>query len=139
MKSVSATLMTRAAAAAVWQARTSGFLHEALTVYNLVFGFRPAATIPHAPAFNRRDHRFCYLFASLAALSEFSARKGCRLVSAEPAGRDSILRDDLAPAMPGVDPRSVYRIGDKYNAMICSKRSVVYQWAVDTGRERVDV
>ena len=105
-----------------------------------MFGPDRAVTIPYDPAFNRRDHRFCYFGASLAALTTLSARKGYRLVAVDPTGVNAFfLRNDLAPAIPAVDPRTAYRISDKYNDLIRRKHIDVYKWAAETGRQIVDV
>jgi hypothetical protein len=108
--------------------------------YNSMFGPDRAVTIPYDPQFNRREHRFCYFGASLAALTRLSATKGYRLVAVEPTGVNAFfLRNDVAPEIPAVEPARVYRIGDKYNELIARKDIDVYKWAAETGREIVDV
>ncbi len=124
----------------VWQALTACSGRVVVLEYNSMFGPDRAVTIPYDPKFNRRDHRFCYFGASLAALTKLSASKGYRLVAVEPTGVNAFfLRDDIAPAIPAVDPAAAYRISEKYNDLIRRKDIDVYKWAADTGREIVDV
>lgn len=124
----------------VWQALTACTGRVVVLEYNSMFGADRAVTIPYDPKFNRRDHRFCYFGASLAALTKLSDSKGYRLVAVEPTGVNAFfLRNDVAPEIPAVDPARVYRIGDKYNELMRRKDIDVYKWAADTGREIVDV
>jgi hypothetical protein len=124
----------------VWQALTACSGRVVVLEYNSMFGADRAVTIPYDPQFNRRDHRFCYFGASLAALTKLSASKGYRLVAVEPTGVNAFfLRNDVAPEIPAVDPAAAYRIGDKYNDLIRTKAIDVYEWAAETGRAIVDV
>jgi hypothetical protein len=124
----------------VWQALTACTARVVMLEYNSMFGPDRAVTIPYDPQFNRREHRFCYFGASLAALTRLSATKGYRLVAVEPTGVNAFfLRNDVAPEIPAVEPARVYRIGDKYNELIARKDIDVYKWAAETGREIVDV
>ena len=124
----------------VWEALTECTSRVVVLEYNSMFGPDRAVTIPYDPSFNRRDHRFCYFGASLAGLTRLSQRKGYRLVAVDPTGVNAFfLRNDLAPEIPAVDPRSAYRISDKYNDLIRRKDIDVYKWAAETGREIVDV
>lgn len=124
----------------VWQAITACSSRVVVLEYNSMFGPDRAVTIPYEPNFNRRDHRFCYFGASLAALTKLSASKGYRLVAVDPTGVNAFfLRNDLAPDIPAVDSRTAYRISDKYNDLIRRKDIDVYKWAADTGRQLVDV
>ena len=124
----------------VWQALTACTGRVVMLEYNSMFGPDRSVTIPYDPKFNRREHRFCYFGASLAALTKLSATKGYRLVAVEPTGVNAFfLRNDVAPDIPGVEPASVYRIGDKYNELIARKGIDVFKWAAETGREIVDV
>ena len=51
-----------------------------------------------------------YRGASLAALEKLARRKGYRLVVCDPAGTNAFfLRDDVAPAVPGVSVAQAYR------------------------------
>ena len=78
--------------------------------------------------------------ASLAAMTQLSARKGYRLVAVEPTGVNAFfLRNDVAPEIPACDPAHVYRIPDKYNELIREKQLDVFKWARESGRELVDV
>lgn len=123
----------------VWQAMTVCSPRVAVLEYNSMFGPDRAVTIPYDPTFSRRDHRFCYFGASLAALTRLSARKGYRLVAVEPTGINAFfLRNDVAPEIPACDPARVYRIGDKYNELIGRKHLDVFQWAAETGRPLVE-
>ncbi len=124
----------------VWQAVTACTSRVVVLEYNSMFGPDRAVTIPYDPQFNRRDHRFCYFGASLAALTRLSVTKGYRLVAVDPTGVNAFfLRHDLAPDIPAVDPRGAYRISDKYNDLIRRKQIDVYKWAAETGRGIVDV
>jgi hypothetical protein len=124
----------------VWDALTVCTSRVVVLEYNSMFGPDRAVTIPYDPAFNRRDHRFCYFGASLAGLTTLSARKGYRLVAVDPTGVNAFfLRNDLAPEIPAVEPRTAYRISDKYNDLIRRKDIDVYKWAAETGRAIVDV
>ena len=124
----------------VWQAITVCSPRVVVLEYNSMFGPDRAVTIPYDPTFNRRNHRFCYFGASLAALTTLSARKGYRLVAVEPTGINAVfLRNDVAPEIPAVPPASVYRIGDKYNELIRRKEIDVFKWAAETGRELITV
>ena len=60
----------------VWQALTACTGRVVVLEYNSMFGPDRAVTIPYDPAFNRRDHRFCYFGASLAALTKLSQQQG---------------------------------------------------------------
>lgn len=124
----------------VWQALTACSGRVVVLEYNSMFGPERAVTIPYDPTFNRRDHRFCYFGASLAALTKLSASKGYRLVAVEPTGVNAFfLRHDVAPQVPAVEPAAVYRISEKYNDLIRRKDIDVFKWAAETGREIVDV
>lgn len=124
----------------VWKALTACTGRVVMLEYNSMFGPERAVTVPYDPAFSRRDHRFCYYGASLAALTRLSASKGYRLVAVEPTGVNAFfLRNDVAPEIPACDPARVYRIPDKYNELIRQKQIDVFQWASDTGRHLVEV
>jgi hypothetical protein len=124
----------------VWQALTACSGRVVVLEYNSMFGPDRAVTIPYDPKFNRREHRFCYFGASLAALTKLSASKGYRLVAVEPTGVNAFfLRNDVAPEIPAVDPVAAYRISEKYNDLIRRKDIDVYKWAADSGRGIVDV
>ena len=124
----------------VWQAITVCSARLVMLEYNSMFGPDRAVTVPYDPKFNRRDHRFCYYGASLAAMTQLSAKKGYRLVAVEPTGVNAFfLRDDVAPEIPACDPARVYRIPDKYNELIREKQLDVFKWARESGRELVDV
>jgi hypothetical protein len=124
----------------VWEALTVCTGRVVVLEYNSMFGPERAVSVPYDPTFARRDHRFCYYGASLAALTKLSARKGYRLVAVEPTGVNAFfLRNDVAPEIPACDPSRVYRIPDKYNQLIREKQIDVFKWASDTGRELVEV
>jgi hypothetical protein len=124
----------------VWKALDACTGRVVVLEYNSMFGPERAVTIPYDPQFNRREHRFCYFGASLAALTKLSAAKGYRLVAVEPTGINAFfLRNDVAPEIPAIDPATAYRIGDKYNDLIRTKQIDVYAWAAETGRGIVDV
>jgi hypothetical protein len=123
----------------VWQAMTVASPRVVVLEYNSMFGPERAVTIPYDPAFSRRDHRFCYFGASLAALTKLSARKGYRLVAVEPTGVNAFfLRDDIAPGIPACDPARAYRLVDKYNDLIREKDIDVFKWAAETGRQLIE-
>ena len=124
----------------VWHAITVCRARVVMLEYNSMFGPERAVTVPYDPKFSRKDHRFCYYGASLAAMTRLSAAKGYRLVAVEPTGVNAFfLRDDVAPEIPACDPARVYRIPDKYNQLIREKQLDVFKWAKDTGRELVEV
>jgi hypothetical protein len=124
----------------VWQALTACTARVVVLEYNSMFGPDRAVTIPYDPAFNRRDHRFCYFGASLSALTKLSARKGYRLVAVEPTGVNAFfLRNDVAPEIPACEPERAYHLVDKYNALIREKQIDVFAWAAESGRQLVEV
>jgi len=124
----------------VWQALTACRARVVMLEYNSMFGPARAVTVPYDPKFSRRDHRFCYYGASLAAMTRLSAEKGYRLVAVEPTGVNAFfLRNDVAPEIPACDPGRVYRIPDKYNELIREKQLDVFKWAAESGRELVEV
>jgi hypothetical protein len=124
----------------VWEALTATRPRVLVLEYNSMFGPERAVTIPYDPAFRRRDHRFCYYGASLAALTRLSARKGYRLVAVEPAGVNAFfLRNDVAPEIPACAPSEAYRMVDKYNALMREKQIDVFKWAEETGRQLVEI
>jgi hypothetical protein len=124
----------------VWKAMHACSPRVAVLEYNSMFGAERAVTIPYDPTFSRRDHRFCYFGASLAALTKLSAQKGYRLVAVEPTGVNAFfLRNDVAPEIPACDPARAYRLVDKYNELIREKQIDVFKWASETGRQIVEV
>jgi hypothetical protein len=124
----------------VWKAMTACSPRVVVLEYNSMFGPDRAVTIPYDPAFSRRDHRFCYFGASLAALTKLSAQKGFRLVAVEPTGVNAFfLRNDVAPEIPACDPVRAYRLVDKYNELIREKQIDVFKWVSETGRQLVEV
>ena len=123
----------------VWKAMTACNPRVVVLEYNSMFGPDRAVTIPYDPTFSRRDHRFCYFGASLAALTGLSAQKGYRLVTVEPTGVNAFfLRNDVAPEIPACEPARAYRLVDKYNELIREKQIDVFKWAAETGRTLVD-
>ncbi len=124
----------------VWQAITVCSPRVLMLEYNSMFGPERAVSVPYDPKFSRRDHRFCYYGASLAAMTRLSARKGYRLVAVEPTGVNAFfLRNDVGPEIPACDPARVYRIPDKYNQLIREKQLDVFKWVKESGRQLVDV
>ena len=76
--------------------------------YNALFGPTRAVTLPNAPPPPHRPKG--YSGASLAALEKLARRKGYRLVFCEEMGVNAFfLRNDLAPAIPGLTPEQAYR------------------------------
>ncbi len=123
----------------VWKAMTVCSPRVVVLEYNSMFGPDRAVTIPYDPTFSRRDHRFCYFGASLAAMTRLSVRKGYRLVAVEPTGVNAFfLRDDVAPEIPSCEPARAYRLVDKYNDLIREKQIDVFKWAEETGRALVE-
>ena len=124
----------------VWKAITVCTPRVVMLEYNSMFGPERAVSVPYDPKFSRRDHRFCYYGASLAAMTRLSAAKGYRLVAVEPTGVNAFfLRNDVAPEIPACDPARVYRMPDKYNELIRQKELDVFKWAKESGRELVEV
>jgi hypothetical protein len=124
----------------VWKAMTACSPRVVVLEYNSMFGPDRAVTIPYDPKFSRREHRFCYFGASLAALTRLSAAKGYRLVAVEPTGVNAFfLRNDVAPEIPACEPARVYRLVEKYNTLIGEKQIDVFQWAEETGRRLVEI
>jgi hypothetical protein len=124
----------------VWNAISVCSARLVMLEYNSMFGPERAVTVPYDPKFSRRDHRFCYYGASLAAMTRLSARKGYRLVAVEPTGVNAFfLRNDVAPEIPACDPKHVYRIPDKYNELIREKQLDVFKWVAESGRRLVEV
>lgn len=76
--------------------------------YNAHFGPERRVTLPNAP--RPADAPKAYFGASLAALTQVAERKGYRLVVCEDHGVNAFfLRNDLAPAIPGLRPEQAYR------------------------------
>jgi hypothetical protein len=124
----------------VWDALTACRARVVVLEYNSMFGPDRAVTIPYDPAFNRRDHRFCYFGASLTALTRLSARKGYRLVAVEPTGVNAFfVRDDVAPQIPACEPSRAFHMVDKYNQLVRDKGIDVFKWAEETGRRLVEI
>jgi hypothetical protein len=124
----------------VWEALTACRARVVVLEYNSMFGPDRAVTIPYDPAFNRRDHRFCYFGASLTALTRLSARKGYRLVAVEPTGVNAFfVRDDVAPQIPACEPSRAFHMVDKYNQLVRDKGIDVFKWADETGRRLVEI
>jgi hypothetical protein len=124
----------------VWEAVSACSPRVVVLEYNSMFGPDRAVTIPYEKEFSRRDHRFCYFGASLAALTKLSARKGYRLVAVEPTGVNALfVRNDLAPEIPACEPARAFHLVEKYNTLIGEKALDVFKWASDTGRELVEV
>jgi len=124
----------------VWKEVTACSPRVVVLEYNSMFGPDRAVTIPYDPGFSRRDHRFCYFGASLAALTKLSAKKGYRLVATEPTGVNAFfLRHDVAPEIPACEPSRAYRLVEKYNALIGEKDIDVFKWAEETGRKLVEI
>ena len=124
----------------VWKAITVCSPRVVMLEYNSMFGPDRAVSVPYDPKFSRRDHRFCYYGASLAAMTRLSASKGYRLVVVEPTGVNAFfLRNDVAPEIPACDPRHAYRIPDKYNELIREKSLDVFKWVAESGRQLVEV
>ena len=90
---------------------------EALTVvsprvlvveYNAGLGAERAVTIPKHATLD--DIPKTYRGASLAALEKLARQKGYRLVVCDPTGTNAFfLRDDVAPAVPGVSVAQAFR------------------------------
>jgi hypothetical protein len=98
----------------VWKAITVCSPRVLMLEYNSMFGAERAVTVPYDPTFSRRDHRFCYYGASLAAMTRLSASKGYRLVAVEPTGVNAFcLRAGARVPHSGqvqrVDPRKAAR------------------------------
>jgi hypothetical protein len=124
----------------VWEALTATRARVVVLEYNSMFGPDRAVTISYDPAFNRRDHRFCYYGASLAALTKLSARKGYRLVAVEPSGINAFfLRNDLAPHIPACEPTRAFHMSAGYNQQVRDKAIDIFAWAAETGRHLVEV
>jgi hypothetical protein len=124
----------------VWEALTAARPRVVVLEFNSMFGPDRAVTISYDPTFNRREHRFCYYGASLAALTKLSARKGYRLVAVEPSGINAFfLRNDLAPHIPACEPRRAFRMSAGYNQRVRDKAIDIFAWAAETGRTLVDV
>ncbi|MGE3277695.1 MAG: hypothetical protein AB7O67_21475 [Vicinamibacterales bacterium] len=76
--------------------------------YNALFGRERALTLPNAPKPDNAPKG--YSGASLPALEKLARRKGYRLVLCEDYGINAFfLRDDVAPAIPGLGAAEAYR------------------------------
>lgn len=76
--------------------------------YNALFGPTLALTLPNAPKPEKSPKG--YSGASLAALEKLARRKGYRLVVCEEAGINAFfLREDVAPAIPGLTSEQAWR------------------------------
>jgi hypothetical protein len=124
----------------VWEAMTACSPRVVVIEYNSAFGGDRAVTIPYDPQFNRRNYRFCYYGASLAALATLSAKKGYRLVTCEPNGVNAyFLRDDVAPSIPACTPEAAFRLQRRYDVWMKTKQEDVYSYVAQAKLPLVDV
>lgn len=92
----------------VWEAVSAVSPRIAVVEYNALFGPSRSVAVPYDA-----DHSYApgasYYGASLTALARVSARKGYRLVAAEPRGTNGFfLRDDVAPEIPACSPERAF-------------------------------
>lgn len=86
----------------VWEALTVVSPGILVLEYNAIFGAQAAVTVPYDPLFARSEAHFSNLYwgASLAALTQLSARKGYVLVGCNSAGNNAFfVRKDLLGQM----------------------------------------
>ena len=97
----------------VWEAMTAVRPRVVVTEYNAALGPDRAVTIAYNPAHRWRKGKgpkVIYWGASLPALASLGARKGYRLIAVEPNGVNAFwLREDVAPQIPGLDPREAWQ------------------------------
>jgi hypothetical protein len=126
------------------------WLLEALTArprlviveYNAVFGSDRAVVVPYSAGrvWDAAAREYRYYGASLRAMQRLGARKGYRLVAIEPDSANAfLLRDDVAPAIPAVDPAAVFRPQGKYVAAEQRRTIDVFQTLADEGLPLLDV
>ncbi|MDA1093226.1 MAG: hypothetical protein O3A25_08150 [Acidobacteria bacterium] len=124
----------------VWEAMTACSPRVVVIEYNSAFGGERAVTIPYDPTFNRRDHRFCYYGASLAALAKVSEKKGYRLVTTEPNGVNAFfLRNDVEPSIPACTPEAAFRLQRSYDVWMKTKQEDVYSYVAKAKLPLVDI
>ncbi len=124
----------------VWEAMTACSPRVVVIEYNSAFGGERAVTIPYDPKFNRRDHRFCYYGASLAALAKVSEKKGYRLVTTEPNGVNAFfLRNDVEPSIPACTPEAAFRLQRSYDVWMKTKQEDVYSYVAKAKLPLVDI
>jgi hypothetical protein len=124
----------------VWEAMTACSPRVVVIEYNSAFGGDRAVTIPYDPKFNRRDYRFCYYGASLAALAKVSEKKGYRLVTTEPNGVNAyFLRNDVEPSIPACTPEVAFRLQRRYDVWMKTKQEDVYSYVANAKLPLVDI
>jgi hypothetical protein len=104
----------------LWEALDAARPRLVIIEYNAVFGPSEAVVVPYEAGRlwegHARERR--YFGASLTALQRLATRKGYRLIATEPQGTNAFfLRDDVGPAIPGVDAATVFRPQRKYRVL----------------------
>jgi hypothetical protein len=96
----------------IWEAITCINPRIFICEYNSLFGSKAQVTIPYDPNFIRDEAHFSkvYYGASIAALSEISAKKGYSLVASNKAGNNVFfVRKDLMGDLKELLPEEAYR------------------------------
>jgi hypothetical protein len=123
----------------IWEATRACSPRVVILEYNSMFGPDRAVTVPYDAQFDRHRHHTAYYGASLAAWTRLNARKGYRLVAVEPTGVNAFfLRNDVAPHIPGCDPRRAFRLLEKYDILMQQGQDV-FRYVADAGLTLVDV
>ncbi len=124
----------------IWKAIDVCSPRIVIVEYNSIFGPDRAVTIPYDPTFDRRQHRFVYYGASLAALARLAAEKGYRLVTTTPSGINAyFLRNDVEPSIPACSPERAYRLQRKYDVLIREKGLDIFKYVEEEGLGLIDV
>jgi hypothetical protein len=126
----------------IWKAVTVASPRIVAVEYNAHFGSDRAVVVPYERDFDRHERNPAYYGASLCALARLGTEKGYRLVAVEPRGANAFfLRNDVAPHVPAVDPREVFRrslkpsyllgspISPRKRSILLGTRGSVYEYA----------
>jgi hypothetical protein len=101
----------------LWKGLTVARPRLVIIEYNAAFGPDRAVVVPFAAGreWDERARELRYYGASLRALQRLGEAKGYRLVAIEPDSANAFLmRHDVAPRVPAVDPAAVFRAPRKH-------------------------
>lgn len=120
----------------VWEAMTVGNPAIVIVEYNGMFGPTRSVVVPYQnrdiePGSHDEGDRpwLRYFFgASLAALTRLAARKGYRLVAAEPRGVNAyFLRSDVAPEVPAATAGRAFHLAESASIFLATQREDFFQ------------
>lgn len=127
----------------IWLALEACRPRVVITEYNSIFGAQRAVSVPYSADFDRHRERKLqrvYYGASLRAFHLVALRRGYRLVAVEPRGVNAFwVREDVAPALPAVDPGEAYRLLEKHQRELARLGGDVFTVLEERELELVDV